>query len=141
MHPSHRLAELLVIAWKLGGNGDRIPTTHGILDRALQVVHNSNAMPDWAKEIIHFSSSRVGLQCVELPDILEWAQRSQLTSAPNPSYETVQIQISDLVAESFVEDLDSDIEQVRELGRELASAIEQAKQDAASFEYARIEEY
>ena len=141
MHPSHRLAELLVVAWKLTGVGDRIPTSHGILDKALKVLNESASMPAWAKELLHFSNSRVGLQCIELPDILEWAQKSQLTSAPNPSYETMQIQISTMVAESFVEDLDVGLEQLREFGRELVDAINDAKADAASFEYARIEEY
>jgi len=141
MHPSHRLAELLVVAWKLSDNGDRIPTSHGILDKALKAIHESSAMPEWARDLLHFSSSRVGLQCIELPDILEWAQRSQLTSAPNPSYETVQIQISSMVAESFFEDLNVDREQLRQFGIELADAIQCAKSEASEFEYARIEEY
>ena len=141
MHPTHRLAELLVVAWKLSDAGDRIPTSHGILDKALKTLEESSSMPAWAKKHLHFSNSRVGLQCIELPDILEWAQKSQLTSAPNPSYETMQIQISTLVAESFAEDLEIDSGELLKFGREFVEAVNEAKADASSFEYARIEEY
>jgi hypothetical protein len=141
MHPTHRLAELIVVAWKLGGEGDRIPTSHGILDRALKDVWDSGDVPDWAASALHFADSRVGLQCIELPDVLEWAQRSQLTSAPNPSYESTQVQISTKLAERFVKDLSITVEQAKQFGERLRSATQKARRVLAAFEFEPIEDY
>lgn len=141
MNTSHRLAELLVVAWRLGTDSDRIPTSHGILDRALRSVHGADALPKWAVDELHFTDSRVGLQCVELPAILEWAQRSQLTTAPNPSYESAQVQISPWLAESMVDDLDLTMDELKSLGGHLAKAVEEAKRELNEFELTQIEEY
>ena len=77
--------ELLIASWILGEGGDRIPASHGILDRALKIAVEREAFPDWFREELHFVDSRVGLQCVELPELLDWAQTALLTTAPNPS--------------------------------------------------------
>ena len=98
MNDLHRLAQLITACWRVSGENLRIPTSHGLLDRALKATIETGAFPAWARGKLHFVDSRIGLQCVEIPDILEWAQRSQLTSAPNPSYETTEVQISDRVA-------------------------------------------
>jgi hypothetical protein len=141
MDISHRLAELLVVAWRLGADTDRIPTSHGILDRALKKVHDTGNLPDWARDRLHFTDSRVGLQCIELPGVLEWAQRSQLTTAPNPSYESTQVQISLWLAETMVDDIGLTVDELKKLGGRLASAVDEAKQELDEFEFTQIEEY
>ncbi|MCG8652861.1 MAG: hypothetical protein MI861_23680, partial [Pirellulales bacterium] len=138
---AHRLAELLVVAWRLGTGEERIPTSHGILDRALRGLHDANALPQWTKDELHFTDSRVGLQCVELPDILEWAQRSQLTTAPNPSYESTQVAISDWFAESLLDDLELSREEAVDLGKQLSDEVVKVKTELSKFECSQIEEY
>ena len=90
--------ELLIASWILGGGDNQIPTSHGILDRALKAAVEDKTCPPWFRAQLHFVDSRIGLQCVELPALLDWAQRAQLTSAPNPSYQSTQVQISDKAA-------------------------------------------
>tara|TARA_R110002167_G_scaffold319685_2_gene525473 strand:- start:2733 stop:3158 length:426 start_codon:yes stop_codon:yes gene_type:complete len=141
MNATHQLAEFLVVAWRLGASSDRIPTSHGILDRALKKLQEAGDLPDWTSERLHFIDSRVGLQCVELPDILEWAQRAQLTTAPNPSYESTQVQISQWLAEEMVADLDMQMENIQEVGKRLEDAVNQAKSELENFEFTQIEEY
>jgi hypothetical protein len=112
-----------------------------MLDRALQSVVEKGGFPDWAKKNLTFVDSRIGLQCVELPGILEWAQRAQLTSAPNPSYETTEVQVSDRVASRLLRDLNVPIDAAGEWGRMLREATEDAKAAFAGVDHALIEEY
>ena len=65
-------AELLIASWILGGDDDRIPTSPGILDQALEIAVEDEACPPWVRDQLHFVDSRIGLQCVELPALLDW---------------------------------------------------------------------
>ena len=85
--------------------------------------------------------SRIGLQCVELPAILEWAQRSQLTSAPNPSYETTEVQVSEKVAKYLLNELGVSEEKARAWGKTLRSTMQDAEQILAGIDRGRVEEY
>jgi hypothetical protein len=142
MMETHRLAQLVIACWRLSGENARIPTSHGVLDRALKTVVGSGGLPEWARRRLHFVDSRIGLQCIELPSILEWAQRSQLTSAPNPSYETTEVQISDKLAEQLLQNLDvSDPQTAIEWGKQLRNAVAEAEESLATSEVSRVEEY
>lgn len=81
-------AELLVALWKLGADGERMPTSHGILDRALKDVKGQ--LPSKLSSLT-FSTTGVGLRCFELADILLAAQEAMLTSEPNPTYLSTQV--------------------------------------------------
>ena len=81
MNDIHRLAQLIAACWRVSGESSRIPTSHGLLDRALKATTETGDFPGMGAGKLHFVDSRIGLQCVEIPDVLEWAQRSQLTSA------------------------------------------------------------
>jgi hypothetical protein len=76
-------AEMLAVLWKLGAGDEMMPTSHGILDRALQGV-KERLPPELAS--LTFSTTGVGLRCYELADILLAAQEAMLTSEPNPTY-------------------------------------------------------
>lgn len=141
MNRSHRLAQLLVASWRLSEGTSRIPTSHGILDRALKAVVRDGELPQWASEALNFIDSRVGLQCAELPEVLDWAQRSQLTTAPNPSYETTEVQISERVARHLLGGLQVSVEEAERLGKALRSNVLKAADTMAEFEHARIEDY
>jgi hypothetical protein len=141
MQETHQLAQLLTSCWRISGGTRRIPTLHGVLDRALKSVCEEGGFPDWARKQLHFADSRIGLRCVELPAILEWAQRAQLTSAPNPSYETSEVQISERLAERLLDRLGVSPDDGRRWGQQLRSAIEDADAALSEFEYARVEEY
>lgn len=47
-HPLDTI-EVLITSWILGGEGDRdrIPISHGVLDRALRVAMEHGAFPPW----------------------------------------------------------------------------------------------
>lgn len=141
MHPSQQLAEFLVIAWRFGATEERIPTSHGILDRALLDIHDQSLLPEWVANELHFTDSRVGLKCVELPEILEWAQRTQLTSSPNPSYESTAIQISESAARIIASDSGYEEESLKSLGKALCRSVQRAKKEQEEFEQSRIEAY
>jgi hypothetical protein len=134
MTRTHDVAQLLVSCWVLSGDGDRaIPTSHGLLDRALKRAAEEKAFPEWARGGLHFVDSRIGLQCVELADVLEWAQRSELTSAPNPSYETTHIQVGDKVARQLLRRLGVAEEDAVSWGHAIRDAVEEAKKELQPF--------
>jgi hypothetical protein len=77
-------AELLAALWKFGAGDGRMPTSHGILDRALKQCQE--VLPKPLKDGLTFGVTGVGLRCYELPEILLAAQEAMLTSEPNPTY-------------------------------------------------------
>lgn len=140
------VAELLIASWILGGNeeDDRIPTSHGILDRALELAVERGAFPPEVRDELHFVDSRVGLRCVELPEILVWAQRALLTTVPNPTYQSTQIQISPKAARRILSDLDiTDVteESAVEWGRLLRGAVDEIREEMHAYPEPAIEEY
>jgi hypothetical protein len=127
MNPMHRLAKVLVCSWALGGQDRQdLPTSHGILDRALELVRDQEVLPSWFWTQVHFADSRVGLQCIELPDILDWAQTAELTEVPNPSYQRTRIKINQTVARRMLADLDISEEDATDWGKSLRAAASQA---------------
>ena len=141
MSDTHRLAQLIAACWKISGKTSRIPTSHSLLDRALKATCEGGGFPDWARERLHFVDSRIGLQCVEVPDILEWAQRSQLTSAPNPSYETTEVQISDRAAKYLLDELGVTPSEAASWGQSLREAMATAEEQLVGLDQSRVEEY
>ena len=120
MNGLHRLARLLICSWTLGETeGQDLPTSHGILDRALQLAREEGIFPEWAWTELHFADSRVGLQCVELPDILDWAQTAELTEVPNPSYRRTRIKIDQVTARRLLANLRVSEEEARRWGKVL----------------------
>lgn len=141
MNDTHRLAQLIAACWRVSGENSRIPTSHGLLDRALKATCEANGFPDWARERLHFVDSRIGLQCIEVPDILEWAQRSQLTSAPNPSYEATEVQISPRLASHLLTQLGVQSQEACDWGRLLRAEIDSAGEQLDGVDQERVEEY
>ncbi len=142
MNDFHRIAQLITCCWRLADNGQaRIPTSHSILDRALRKVIAEVDAPDWLSTGLTFVDSRIGLQCVELPAILEWAQRAQLTSAPNPSYETTEVQISPRVASRFLASLGISEDVGRSLGNKLREYAAEVQHELVLADHALIEDY
>lgn len=130
-----QVAQLLVSSWSVtaSAEGDRaIPTSHGIFDRALKEVADAGGLPAWATESLHFVDSRIGLQCVELPMIWDWAQKAELTAVPNPSYRLTQVQISDTAAKKIIRRLEMGENAAISLGRALRDAVSTAKEHAST---------
>jgi hypothetical protein len=130
MERLHDLASLLVACWTIATDNAKIPTSHGILDRALRDAFDQGAFPTWARKIMHFADSRIGLQCVELPSILKWAQIQELTTAPNPSYEFTEIRVSERVAKQLLKRLDVAEEDALSWGRLINEAIANNRRSA-----------
>jgi hypothetical protein len=132
MNRLHDLAQLVISCWRLSTDDLRIPTSNGLLDQALKRAVDDGAFPEWARKSMHFVDSRIGLQCVELAGILEWAQRAQLTTAPNPSYQTTEVQVSERVAQKLLRRLGISSEEASRWGVTLQEAIREAKQQSTS---------
>ena len=133
--------ELLIASWILSGDGDRIPTSHGILDRALKLAVQDEACPLWVRDQLHFVDSRIGLHCVELPALLDWAQRAQLTSAPNPSYQSAQVQISSKAARRMLRDLNVPEQKAKRWGELLRQIVDDESGSMTAIANRTIEEY
>jgi hypothetical protein len=119
------IAQLLVSSWALAQPDEsRIPVSHGAFDRVLKKVFDEGLLPSWASDGLHFSDTRVGMRCVELPDILEWAQLGELTSAPNPTYRYAEVQVNENTAAKLVRWLDVPEDQARHLGRRMKELID-----------------
>jgi len=112
-------AELLVSLWKLGAPHKTLPTSHGILDRALHQVKD-DLPPELAS--LTFSSTSIGLRCYELPDILFAAQEAMLTCEPSPTYLSTWVTVSNEEAQEIVLTHDMDFEDAIRIGRNLSVA-------------------
>lgn len=129
---AHEIADVLIASWILSGEGEpqgeqtRIPTSHGLLDRALKNALERNALPDWVKNNLHFVDSRTGLLCVELDSILNMAQRVNLTSAPNPTYRCAEIQVGASVAKQLLSDLNISVDHGKQWGKVLRDEVANA---------------
>lgn len=94
-------AALLAALWRLGSEkGKRMPTSHGILDRALKASFDN--LPDVLRSNLSFGNTTVGLRCYELPDILLAAQEALITSEPNPTYLSTDVTLEESEARQIV---------------------------------------
>ena len=125
-------AQLLVSCLSLAGQ-EELPTSDGLFDRALKIALDKGAFPEWTRDSIHFTDSRIGLRCVELPAILDMAQKADLTTAPNPSYHRTRVHLNDRAARRLLRNLDVQEEKAREWGQVLGKALNQAETELASF--------
>jgi hypothetical protein len=120
-------AELLTALWRLGaGENDMMPTSHGILDRALEAVKDE--LPPELSSLT-FSSTSVGLRCYELPDILLAAQEALLTSEPNPTYLSTIVTIKDQRAAEIAVMHGLKIRDARTLGDKLRGKVDEMRGD------------
>jgi hypothetical protein len=126
----YELANFLLSAWRLGRPGVRLPTSHGILDRALEEA--SPALPDRFKGKLTFVETPIGRLCRELPEILRAAQESYLTSEPNPTYKTAEVKLSSAAAFDLLDRLGIDVEVAKEFGEKLSNSIDRQVRAAAT---------
>jgi hypothetical protein len=133
MEAIHRLAHWLISCWLLGQEPGkeikRIPISHGILANALRELKSKNYLPDWAKEELTFVEGRTGLVCLELHDILAWAQRAAITRAPNPTYSYTEVIVDRDFAERRLEKLGVDPVRAREVGSLLYKSVRSMEQE------------
>ena len=123
MRIHYELANFLVSAWRLAEPDERLPTSHGILDRALEQIAPN--LPGRFQGKLTFVETPIGRLCRELPDILRAAQESYLTSEPNPTYKTAEVKVSSAAAFDFLDRLDIDIDDAKAFGKLLAKSIDQ----------------
>lgn len=141
MNKLPEVTQLLVSCWLLANNDPAIPTSHGLLDRALKNAYDKGAFPDWARQSLHFVDARIGLQCVELPAILDWAQSAELTTAPNPSYRFTEVRVSQKLARRLVRQLQVPEEAAIAWGELLRAGLEGARREAEDVSAVEIEAY
>jgi hypothetical protein len=121
MADKYESAELLTALWHLGGAQERMPTSHGILDRALFRVRD--ALPEALADTLTFSNTSVGLRCFELPAILLAAQDSLLTSEPNPTYLSTDVLLEEGDARQIVVGAKLSTKEARSIGQQLRAAV------------------
>jgi len=122
------LAQVLLSAWVLGGPEDKdkvLPISDGVLDAALRDLVRTDAFPSWFRQKLRFTEGTFGVQCLELGAILDEAQASRLTSAPNPSYIRTEVRVTDFMAQAMLFELDVDEEDARSWGVALRAAVQQ----------------
>lgn len=125
MADRYQSAELLTSLWKLGGEASRMPTSHGILDRALYAMRDE--LPAALRGGLTFSNTSVGLRCFELPAILLAAQESLLTSEPNPTYLSTDVMLDEDSARQIILGADLSTSEARQIGKTLRHQVEQIK--------------
>lgn len=121
----YAIAELLTALWRLGAPEERMPTSHGILDRALYDLRD--ALPEELVGELTFSKSNVGLRCLQLPAILLAAQEALLTSEPNPTYLSTEVTLGEDLARQIAVGAGLTTKQARELGSRLRDAVHTVK--------------
>lgn len=124
MSTPQEIAQLLICSWTLADPMQRrIPVNNGVLDKAIKSAVGDKLFPDWAEGSLHFADTRVGLRCIELPDILEWAQLAELTSSPNPSYRYAEVQVDERTARRIISWLGFDETAAQSLGKRIQREI------------------
>lgn len=118
-------AELLTALWKLGAPDQLLPTSHGILDKALSETFEF--LPAALRNGLTFRVSGVGLRAYELPDILLAAQEALLTSEPNPTYLKTVVTLDEDSARQIVLGHGISTADAREIGGRLAEAVSKAE--------------
>lgn len=120
-------AELLAALWKLGADDDElIPTSHGLLDRALKECLSD--LPEPLREGLTFGVTGVGLRCYQLPDILLAAQEAMLTSEPNPTYLTSIVTIDHSRARQIAVSYGMSTDEAKAIGNRLRSAVDSVRE-------------
>ena len=119
-------AELLAALWKLGAGDTMMPTSHGILDRALEGIRE-RLPTEFAS--LSFSTTSVGLRCYELPDILLAAQEAMLTSEPNPTYLSTVVTLRQAEAAEIAVLHGLNVSEAVELGRAILASVAALKTD------------
>ncbi|NNM74197.1 hypothetical protein [Enterovirga aerilata] len=114
-------AEILAAVWRLGAGDERLPTSHGILDKALKDCFDD--LPDQLKGGLSFGVTGVGLRCYELPDILLAAQEALLTTEPNPTYLSTMVTLDEGSARQLVLSHGIRPEKARTVGRRLREVV------------------
>jgi hypothetical protein len=118
-----RLARVLVCSWVLGGEEVLdLPTGAGVADRALELARADNALPAWFWQQVHFAQSRVGLICVELCDILDWAQTADLIEFSHPAQRRARVKVRPATARQMLLEIGVSVEEAASWGRTLRAA-------------------
>ena len=121
-------AEVLTALWKLGASDNALlPTSHGILDRALQDCLDE--LPQALREGLSFGVTGVGLRCYELPGILLAAQEALLTSEPNPTYLSSMVTLDEDSARQIMLLRGLSTAKAREIGARLRLSVERIRRE------------
>ena len=127
MRDIFEFAEFLASAWRLGNPQERMPTSHGILDMALFQLRDR--LPSQFRNSLSFGTTRVGFRCYELPEIIYASQANLLTSEPNPTYLSTEIQISEETARRLLRRRSLDPKEAESFGKALYQAIEKIRKE------------
>jgi hypothetical protein len=114
------------------GSEDRIPTSHGILDRALKECLDS--LPAELRDGLSFGVTTVGLRCYELPDILLAAQEAEFTTEPNPTYLSSMVNLDEPTARQIAVAHGLSTANAREIGGRLKESVSALRKRSAEMQ-------
>lgn len=120
-----RLADIIVASWVVSQGKRKLPAAQGVLDRALREAVSRGAFPGAFQEL-RFNETAFGVYSPELEAALDWANSALLTSSPNPSYESAEINLSREAAIAILDEYGVSIENATAWGQELAAALERS---------------
>ena len=123
----YQRAELLSALWRLGAEDELLPTSHGILDKALNDTFD--VLPKVLQDGLTFRVSGVGLRAYEFPDILLAAQEALLTSEPNPTYLKTVVTLDEDSARQIVLGNGISTAQAKEIGGKIANAVSRIEKE------------
>jgi hypothetical protein len=126
------ISELVFCSWLLATRDSRLPSGAGILDRALERATKGTKCPPWVAPLLHFIDTDAGRECLELPRILEWARRSDLTAALNTTYRYAEIKITSAHARAVLDSLGVDEKEAVAWGHELQNAINEVSRQQSA---------
>jgi hypothetical protein len=109
-----------------------MPTSHGILDRALYRMRDE--FPESFRASLTFSTTAVGLRCLELPAILLAAREALLTSEPNPTYLSTVVKMDEDAARQVALDFDLTTRTAREIGERLHKAVGDIREEIGNLQ-------
>lgn len=124
MHTLVQLTQLLISSFVISDPDRRdLTTSHGVPAHALKELVDSEKLPKWAIDMLHFTKGQSGLICVEWPQIEEIARDLGFTSEPNPTFKRTEVKVSLSVAEREIWKLNFDEDEAKSLGNAFRYAI------------------
>lgn len=115
-----RLADTIAAIWVVGGDGGSLPVGSGHLDRALKSLVEAGLLPDMD---LTFSTTCVGLRCLELDDALLWGVAAMLFEIEATSFTAVRPTLDLDLARQLAVGLGMGTARADAAGRALAAAL------------------
>ncbi len=128
MRALNDLAIYIVAAWKVANPKERLPTSGGALDAAIERV--ADRLPEEFKELLSFGDTRVSRRCYELATVMACARDNELISDPNPKYISSEVAINEGAAKRLLKALNVNVDGAKDFAVALRDAVQDSSQSS-----------